>query len=157
MRPGIPGGMEDKMAKGLWDEAAERVLKAETYEQAIDAFAFEEALAWRYDWVSDEKLARNVAAKWDKTAKEILEDVVALRRKRTEDIEAGQEVVLAEDCPVYADLSRGRIIPFEMRGRKRPMCPIDWLRRHLPSARTTSSPLPCSRRRWDASRPSKVW
>lgn len=39
--------------------------------------------------------------------------------------------VLAEDCPVYADLSRGRIIPFEMRGRKRPMCPIDWLRRHF--------------------------
>lgn len=91
MRPGIPGGMEDKMAKGLWDEAAERVLKAETYEQAIDTFAFEEALAWRYDWVSDEKLARNIAAKWDKTAKEILEDVVALRRKRTEDIEARQE------------------------------------------------------------------
>lgn len=39
--------------------------------------------------------------------------------------------VLAEDCPVYADLSRGRIIPFEVRGRKRPMCPIDWLRRHF--------------------------
>lgn len=79
------------MAGGVWDEAADRVLKADTYEQAIEGFAVEEALNMVYHWQSDTRLARDLAAKWAKTAEEVLEDVEALRRKLSAETETREE------------------------------------------------------------------
>lgn len=46
--------------------------------------------------------------------------------------EAGTEYtgILDNDSCYYPGLEHGEIIPFEMRGEKRPVCPFNWLVEH---------------------------